>query len=642
MSYDTRELSVKITSDVDDFVKGTKKVQSQTDDSQESLEKFSSGAKKAAVALGVMGVGLTAYAKSATDYTVEQVKNAKDLSRQTGMTVEDASRLEYAAQRLGIGADQASTAFGIFSKQIQKTTEATDPAKTKLGELGISVKDSAGIVKPFNNLLLETADKFRGMKDGSEKTAAAMELFGRSGKDLIPLLNQGSDGIKKLEEQADKLGITLTSKNIQAVNKYIQSQKDLADSTNALKIQVGTLTAPILAQFNQKINEAVSGLLKIDGPIHNATVGMLAFGGPVVTGTAALTGFAANLATIGKSTLLLAARLGGIGTALTAAAAAFAYLNYSVYETAEKTGSASTALQSWQGHAVSAVPGIGLLASSAAALSGQFMSNKFQSDELARAHDNLTRSQNEAKVATDQLRDANLMKQGADLAVEQAQLNYNQAVAQYGPNSIQARQASYDLEVAQSNQKNATDRAKDALDAKSRKDSEVSKNKDLERHLGDQAGAADGSRGAIDRVIDSLHNFNAVQIAKKVLTIGVDIDKSVLHSLHIPGFASGVDNFSGGLAVVGENGPELVNLPKGSSVTPADQTKKYMKSGAPSPLSDAGSGNNTTVNLTVNVGMYAGMPVEKRQIALELYRELVRAGRAQGVQLEMIGAVTPQ
>lgn len=48
------------------------------------------------------------------------------------------------------------------------------------------------------------------------------------------------------------------------------------------------------------------------------------------------------------------------------------------------------------------------------------------------------------------------------------------------------------------------------------------------------------------------------------------------------------------------------------------------------------------LHIEVNVGMYAGMPVEKRQIALEIYKELMRAARAQGVQLPQIGAVSPQ
>lgn len=52
--------------------------------------------------------------------------------------------------------------------------------------------------------------------------------------------------------------------------------------------------------------------------------------------------------------------------------------------------------------------------------------------------------------------------------------------------------------------------------------------------------------------------------------------------------------------------------------------------------------NSPQVNLTVNVGMYAGMPVEKREIALQLYKEIVRAARAQGVSMPMIGAVGVQ
>jgi hypothetical protein len=48
------------------------------------------------------------------------------------------------------------------------------------------------------------------------------------------------------------------------------------------------------------------------------------------------------------------------------------------------------------------------------------------------------------------------------------------------------------------------------------------------------------------------------------------------------------------------------------------------------------------IKLEVNIGMYAGMPVEKREIALDMWKEIVRAARAQGVQLPMIGAIGVQ
>ena len=49
-----------------------------------------------------------------------------------------------------------------------------------------------------------------------------------------------------------------------------------------------------------------------------------------------------------------------------------------------------------------------------------------------------------------------------------------------------------------------------------------------------------------------------------------------LHGLHIPGFASGVENFIGGAALVGEKGPELVTLPRGASVMNAVNTASLL------------------------------------------------------------------
>lgn len=93
------------------------------------------------------------------------------------------------------------------------------------------------------------------------------------------------------------------------------------------------------------------------------------------------------------------------------------------------------------------------------------------------------------------------------------------------------------------------------------------------------------------------------------------------------GFASGVQNFQGGLAIVGENGPELVNLPAGSSVHSNSDSKQM--------LSGAGGGSNVTLNVTV--GNYLGAPGDLRSLAKDIYQELMRVARSNGVQLPQIG-----
>ncbi len=104
--------------------------------------------------------------------------------------------------------------------------------------------------------------------------------------------------------------------------------------------------------------------------------------------------------------------------------------------------------------------------------------------------------------------------------------------------------------------------------------------------------------------------------------------KQSAHRLGLPGYATGTDFAQGGLSRVGEQGAEIVDLPRGSRVIPAKQTQDILS---------GGGGSSANITLNVNVGMYAGMPVERRDIAVALWSDLVKAARAQGVQLPMIG-----
>ena len=76
-------------------------------------------------------------------------------------------------------------------------------------------------------------------------------------------------------------------------------------------------------------------------------------------------------------------------------------------------------------------------------------------------------------------------------------------------------------------------------------------------------GPIDALKGAIDAVKNALSNLGNISVPS--------ISLPKLPKISIPGFAAGVKDFAGGLAVVGEKGPELVNLPRGSDVTPMGQ-----------------------------------------------------------------------
>lgn len=109
----------------------------------------------------------------------------------------------------------------------------------------------------------------------------------------------------------------------------------------------------------------------------------------------------------------------------------------------------------------------------------------------------------------------------------------------------------------------------------------------------------------------------------------------------IPGFAEGVRNFEGGWAMVGERGPELVNLPAGSDVFSNSDTMGMLRNRSggitPAPVQQA---DQTVINFdpTIQVGMFAGMPTEYREMAERLWVEFQRIAQSNGIKLQTIGA----
>lgn len=349
--YDIDAPSDKLDKSLD---QSDKKVKNFGDSIAKNGDKIKSALNKTAVTAAAVGAGIGLITKNATDFTVKLVKDSKALSREIGVTQVEASRLTAAFGRMGIESEAARTMFGLFSKQITASTRSTEANKVaseklslqigqtkraisdiskeikdggdKSGELnaklqtlkntlksqelaakqsgdafdrlGVKTQDASGKQRAFTDILFDTADKFKAMPDGVDKTTLALELFGRSGRDMIKVLNLGGDGIRDLQEKADQLGLTLTEDTISKVNEFVQSQKDLKDSTDAMKIAIGTATAPILTEFNQALNDVILKLVEGDGPLKTITASFFAFAPPVFTGIAALAGLAANLVTV--------------------------------------------------------------------------------------------------------------------------------------------------------------------------------------------------------------------------------------------------------------------------------------------------------------------------------------------------------
>lgn len=291
------------------------------------LKSLSAASKKASAEVGAVGesgkkshakinaamagaaVAVVAFGKKSMDTFTNVGKETLKLQRYMGGSAEEASRLRFAAQETGVDVDTLAKGVGILSKHLGANDKA---AKA----LGIAYRDSQGKIRPMAQLLPEISEKIAKMPNGAAKTALVLQTFGKSGMDLLPFLNKGSEGLKQLTEESDKLGNTLSGKDLQAVKDNTKAKREWHAAIQGVQIQLGRNLFPILTK-GATILAQVASFVERNGAVMKPLIIVVA---TLVAGI--------KLWTIAQAALNLVMSMNPIGLVVIALAALAAGLIY--------------------------------------------------------------------------------------------------------------------------------------------------------------------------------------------------------------------------------------------------------------------------------------------------------------------------
>ena len=271
------QLVVSLSMDTAKFVSAAGK-------SQQHMLRLAGQAGKMGAAIGAAMTaaagGAAAFVKSAIDAADATAKAAQA----AGTSVEAYSQLAYAAELSGVSADGLGTALKKLAKGAADARAGTGEAKDAFRAMGISVTDSAGALKSQEQLLSEVADKFASYADGAEKTALAQRLFGKSGAEMIPLLNNGSAGIAKMRDESIALGASINTSAGKAAEQFKDNLTRLGAVAKGLANRVAQQLLPTLVAMTNRLVEAAksSGLLDQAARAAAAGVRLLVSVGVVV------------------------------------------------------------------------------------------------------------------------------------------------------------------------------------------------------------------------------------------------------------------------------------------------------------------------------------------------------------------------
>lgn len=180
-----------------------------------------------------------------------------DLSNSTGVAVEDLSALQYAAKLNGISAGQLTTGLKGLIKFTGGVASGSKKATKTLAELGINQEAflKAGTVGKMNMV----ADALAGIGDGSARANKAMEIFGKGGLEMARLLGGGSEELKKLVAEAERLGAVMTTEEAQKADELGDSWDKLTTAGGGVARAIGgTLADSLILVYSVLTEVAVA------------------------------------------------------------------------------------------------------------------------------------------------------------------------------------------------------------------------------------------------------------------------------------------------------------------------------------------------------------------------------------------------
>lgn len=198
----------------------------------------------AAVASAFVGAG-----KALTDATFSTSELADELltlSSTTGLTTDTLQELNYASELLDV---DTSTVTGSMTKLLKTMSSAADgssSAAEKFTALGISYTDAEGNLRSTEDVFWDAIDVLGQIENESERDAAAMDLFGKSARELNPLIEAGSGAFQDLADEAHNVGYVLDSETLDSFGALDDNVQRLSNTAEAVKNSFGQVLLPVL------------------------------------------------------------------------------------------------------------------------------------------------------------------------------------------------------------------------------------------------------------------------------------------------------------------------------------------------------------------------------------------------------------
>ncbi len=204
------------------------------------------------------GLGALAIKKYVTDFS-EFSEGVIKSARAMGMSNAEAQRMRYVAEQAGLQVETLSGSMGRLNKGLGAAgTGKNKELEQLLKRLDIPLRGTNGQIRSAADMLPELADAFVKNQDPVKQAAIGTALFGKSYQDMLPFLNEGSEGIKKSIDRFKQLGFLVSDLDVEAGKAFGDQMQDLGFIAQNFQRVIGRELVPVLSPLIERLIQWVA------------------------------------------------------------------------------------------------------------------------------------------------------------------------------------------------------------------------------------------------------------------------------------------------------------------------------------------------------------------------------------------------
>lgn len=225
---------------------------------EKRLRTFGAGVRDIGVKLFAVGSAATGALLTTAKIFADVGDSLHDMSVRTGVSVESLSELSFAAEQSGADMETLEKGLRAMQRTIVEAGSGSKSAADALGWLGLNVDELLALSpeRQFKAI----ADQMAKITDPTIRAATALDIFSRSGTQLLPLMSEGAAGIEELQKQARRFGLTISTQDAQSAALLDDTLKLLWRTLKNVGFVIGSAIAPVLTDVASKMAHISAGV----------------------------------------------------------------------------------------------------------------------------------------------------------------------------------------------------------------------------------------------------------------------------------------------------------------------------------------------------------------------------------------------